>query len=315
MLRGLSRFRFLWEEVLIPLAESMIDGVERAVEEFEPAVVVADREALAGALVARRFHLRWATSATSWVALADPFGGFRRVGEWVVDRLARLQQEAGLVPVDWPDRSPDLILVYATRALIGDVPLPAACRLVGPALVGRVERTPFPWSELRDGPRILASIGTVNPGANTWFVPTVLEALDDASWQAVLVAPMELVPHPPPNVLVRPYVPQLSVLDTMNAVLCHAGANVTCESLSRGLPLVVVPIKDDQMHIAGDVVRAGAGIRARFGRVTPHELRTAVETVLTDPSYREAAGRIRTSFEEAGGAVAAADALERLTIA
>jgi UDP:flavonoid glycosyltransferase YjiC (YdhE family) len=75
---------------------------------------------------------------------------------------------------------------------------------------------------------------------------------------------------------------------------------------------VVAPIRDDQPVIAQQVVAAGAGVRVRFGRVRPRDIVDAVEDVLTRSSYREAARRIRASFEAAGGAAAAATALEAL---
>jgi UDP:flavonoid glycosyltransferase YjiC (YdhE family) len=85
-----------------------------------------------------------------------------------------------------------------------------------------------------------------------------------------------------------------------------------CETLAHGLPLVLAPIRDDQPVVADQVVRAGAGVRVRFGRVGPGELRAAVRQVLDEPLFRAAAGDIRRSFEAAGGASAAATQLEAL---
>jgi len=95
-------------------------------------------------------------------------------------------------------------------------------------------------------------------------------------------------------------------------VVSHGGHNTVCETLAHGLPLVLAPIRDDQPIVADQVVRAGAGRRVRFGRVRPDELLEAVRAVLLEPSYRDAAGVIRQSFLDAGGAAAAADALEAL---
>jgi UDP:flavonoid glycosyltransferase YjiC (YdhE family) len=50
----------------------------------------------------------------------------------------------------------------------------------------------------------------------------------------------------------------------------------------------------------------------RFGRVRAAELAAAVTTVLDDPSYRAAAGRVAESFRGAGGATEAALLVERL---
>jgi MGT family glycosyltransferase len=131
--------------------------------------------------------------------------------------------------------------------------------------------------------------------------------------QVILVAPHALIESPPDHVLVHDFVPQLDLLPILDAVVCHAGHNTVCETLAHGLPLVVAPIRDDQPVIARQVADAGAGIRVHFGRVGPTELRNAVTTLLDDPSYRAAARRVQTSFATAGGAIAAADHLEKLT--
>jgi MGT family glycosyltransferase len=114
------------------------------------------------------------------------------------------------------------------------------------------------------------------------------------------------------NVLVRPRIPQLDVLDHMDAVVSHGGHNTVCESLARGLPLVLAPIRDDQPIVTDQVVRAGAGLRVKFGRVSPEELADTLHRVLTEPSFRQAAASIRASFVQAGGAKSAADAVEDL---
>ena len=156
------------------------------------------------------------------------------------------------------------------------------------------------------------SLGTVNAERGTALYRVLAEALGQEALQVVLVAPPELAGPLPPNFLVRPRVPQLALLPRMNAVLCHGGHNTVCEALAEGLPLVVMPIRDDQPVIADQVVKAGAGIRLKFGRTRPDELRAAVRRALDEPALKEAAARIRGSFRAAGGAAAAAQALEGL---
>jgi MGT family glycosyltransferase len=158
------------------------------------------------------------------------------------------------------------------------------------------------------------SLGTLNGAAGHRFFMTVVDALADLGdeVQAVLVAPPGVVEDPPPHILVTDHVPQLALLPRLSAVVSHAGHNTVCETLAHGLPLVVAPIRDDQPIIAQQVVDAGAGIRVRFGRVRPAELRDALRTVLDDPSYSSAARRVRDSFTAAGGATTAADHLEKL---
>lgn len=310
--RGLESFQFLWEEVLIPLARGMMPGVERAIQEHRPDVVVVDHQALGGALACRKTGARWATLATTSASVIDPFADLPKIREWMETKIADLMTGAGLENVKNPDLSPKLVVVFSTTELIGRSDFPASFRFVGPSL-GRSETAEFPWDSLRDTKRILVSLGTVSSEVGEKFFRVVTDAFRDSTLQVILVAPTNLVSDAPDNFIVRERVPQLALLAKLDAVVCHAGHNTVCETLAHGLPLVVAPIRDDQPVVANQVVSAGAGVRIKYGRITPRALRDAVMRVLDDPTYRESAKKIAASFEAAGGAHAAADHLEGLT--
>lgn len=311
--RGLAAFQFLWEEFFIPLARGMRAGVERAIDEIRPDVLVVDQQALAGGLVARRRGVPWATFATTSAGLTDPLAGLPKVRAWLDAQIAALEAEAGLDPVADPDLSPHLVITFSTEALMGRAARSGPhIHGVGPAIAFRPETASFPFGALREGPRVLVSLGTVNFEVGERFYNVAIEALENEPIQVVLVAPERQLTRIPDNVIVRPFVPQLSLLPHMSAVVCHAGHNTVAETLWAGLPLVVLPIKDDQPVVAQQVADAGAGLRLKFGRVRPEELRDAVRRVLGEPSFREAARRIQRSFREAGGAARAADLLVEL---
>jgi MGT family glycosyltransferase len=312
-LRGLVAFKFLWEEFLLPLARIMLPEVEAALDSFQPQALAVDQQAVAGALVARRRGLPWATLATTSAGVSDPLTGLPLIRRWLADRLAALEQEAGLPPAENPDISPRLVIVFSTEALAGPSDrFPSQVQFVGPSISYRWDTVPFPWEALRECPRVLVSLGTVNVLFGGRFFATVVEALGDQPFQVILVAPPELVGSVPANILVRPLVPQLALLPHVSAVVCHGGHNTVCEALANGLPLIVAPIKDDQMIVAQQVVEAGAGVRVRFGRVRARDLRDAVLQVMSEPRFREAAGRVQQSFAAAGGSKAAADLLQGL---
>lgn len=311
-LRGLEGLVFLWEEVLIPLARSMLPGVRAAVRAFEPDVLVVDQQALAGALLARAEGLPWATFATTSADRAESLAGLPRVLAWTEERLAELQREHGLEPVREPENAPALVVVFSTAALVGDTGrFPPQYRFVGPSIHRRRSDVSFPWEALGEEPVVLVSLGTLNAERGARFFGAVREALADEPLQVVLVAPPELGPFPD-NFLVRPFVPQLELLPRVSAVVCHAGHNTVCEALAHGLPLVVAPIKDDQPVVAQQVADAGAGLRLSFTRPRPAQLREAVRRVLDEPAFRAAAARVRASFEAAGGAARTAELLEGL---
>jgi MGT family glycosyltransferase len=324
-MRGVAALEFLWSDFLRPLAAAMIPGVDSAVSGFEPDALVVDQQAFAGAIVARRHGLPWATSATTSAELVDPFRALPKVGEWVAQQLIELQTEAGLSEQAARNAgdlrfSEHITIAFTTAELTGPIVLPEGSGrvvMVGPSLSARAKNPhDQPDRELAEflasGRSVLVTLGTVNAEAGGRFFSAAIEAAEGSSWRAVVVAPQEIVQPVPGTAFVAPFIPQLYVLEHVDAVVCHAGHNTVCESLAQGLPLVVAPIRDDQPVIAEQVESCGAGVRVRFGRVRSPELRSAIDSVLDEPSYRLAAATVRSSFASAGGARAAAGSLEEL---
>jgi MGT family glycosyltransferase len=320
-LRGPASLKFLWADFLVPLGHQMVPGVEAAVDAYRPDVLVADQQAIGAALVGRRRGMTWATLATTSAEFDAPYAVMAGVGEWVSARLAEFAAAHGVPPGPTDLRfSEHLTLVATAASLLRTTGHPEHHAFVG-ALTG-ARRTPpdFPWEWLdRDSrPCVLVSLGTVTREAGGRFLTAAFDAVAamGETCRAVVVAPPGLFEDgrggAPDTVLVRAGVPQLELLRRMRAVVCHAGNNTVCEALARGLPLVVAPIRDDQPIVAEQVVRAGAGVRVRFGRATPAALRDALSQVLGAPGFHDAAARLAVDFAAAGGAPTAADRLEKI---
>ncbi len=315
--RGLESLQFLWESLLVPLARATRPRITEIIATYAPDVLVVDQQALGGALAARASGLPWATFATTSAGVTDPLAALPKVKSWVDAQLAELEREAGLTRAAAPgaaDLSPRCAIIFSTDALVGPLEqFPPHFHFVGPSISDRPDATPFPFEQLAPAQRrVLISLGTVSPDRAGDFYATCVSALAGGPWQAIVVAPDGRIPNPPANFIVRARVPQLALLPHCHAVICHAGHNTTVEALAHGLPLVVAPIRDDQPVIAEQVVRAQCGVRVKFGRLTPAALREALVRVLDEPSFAQAAARVRASFEAAGGATTAAKHLEGL---
>ena len=78
-------------------------------------------------------------------------------------------------------------------------------------------------------------------------------------------------------------------------VVTHAGHGTTIKALSRGVPLVCLPMGRDQNDVAARVVAAGAGVRLRPGSKAG-KVAKAIQEVLGDPAYAAAARRMAESI-------------------
>lgn len=317
---GLASVRSLWAEFVVPFARFTLPAVDKAVQAYRPDVLVVDQHALAGALVAERHGLPWATLASSSIELGQPFRKLPKVDAWIRGHLATLRAEAGLPDSEIPDLrfSPYLVVAFTSRGLTGELAFPDHFALVGPALTARPAGPDFPWDWLDQRRRhVLVTVGTMaenNATDSTDFYSRAVEALRPLGdrVQGIVIAPPGAIHDPPEHILVAPRVPLLELMPRLDAVVCHGGLNTVCEALSHGVPLVIAPLTRDQPINAAQVVAAGAGRRVSFARVRPDQLRAAVTAVLDDPAYRTAAGRLRDSLVAAGGAAAAAEHLQRL---
>lgn len=310
---GVESVKFLYEDVLIPLNRYMFRGISSILNTFPPDVVINDHQLFAGAMAAWQAGIPSATSVTAPAALTV-MEELPRVHEWGLNKIFALQKELGIREDRPLDCSDLLTLVFTSREFFGKTALPEHYRFVGPVLQDRRPVHSFDWEAFRrmgDRPGILISIGTTFDHEHKKdFFRKVIDAFGDEPLTVVVVSDPALFDEWPRNFLVQPSVPQLELLPCLDAVVCHAGHNTVCETLSQGLPLVVIPIAYDQSFVAGRVAASGSGIRLNFRRFKARHLNEAVREVLHNPAYKAAAGRLRASFESAGGVERAAGLLE-----
>ncbi|MGF1426763.1 macrolide family glycosyltransferase [Kitasatospora sp. LaBMicrA B282] len=185
-------------------------------------------------------------------------------------------------------------------------------RFVGPSLGGREAQGS--WQRPADDrPVVLVSLGTVFNRA-TEFYRSCLAAFEGSEFAVVMSIGARTDPASlgtlPANVEVHRSVPQLSVLAQAAAFVSHGGMGSTMEALALGTPMVVVPQMVEQELIADRVVELTLGQRLDPAAITPAALLAAVRTVGRDPRIADRLARMRRELRAAGGAAAAAEAIE-----
>ena len=78
--------------------------------------------------------------------------------------------------------------------------------------------------------------------------------------------------------------------------VCHGGAGPGYQALAEGTPVVGIPPSIDALLSAIAIRDAGAGLFLRAAKVTAAQIRAAVERVMREESFTQAAQRAAASF-------------------
>lgn len=316
-------------------AELELPDAQRAIAEVRPDGIVMDVQCEGGGYAAAASGLPWVQYCPYPPAIpskdAPPHGlGFRpargplgrardrfwhAVGRRLlaseVEARNRMRAPLGLPPLrryddQWRE-SDRFIAMTAEPYEYPRSDWPANVRLVGPGLWDPPAEPPS-WLAEETRPIILVTASTAFQ-KDAELIVTALEAFPNEDVALVVTT----AAHPPdsfratPNARVEKFLPHGPIIARAACVVCHGGQGITQKTLAAGVPVCVVPFSRDQFDVARRVEMADAGVRLHFKRLSPERLRAAVRTAM---SKRAAAERVARGFAAAGGAVAAADAVE-----
>ena len=88
--------------------------------------------------------------------------------------------------------------------------------------------------------------------------------------------------------------------------------NTTLESLNNGVPMVAIPITNDQPGVAARIAWTGTGEVIPLAKVTVKTLQTVIKKVLTEDSYKKNTLRLQEAMKQADGVNRAADIIEQV---
>ena len=173
--------------------------------------------------------------------------------------------------------------------------------------------TGFPWERLDGRPLIYASLGTLQNRLEHVF-RIIAEACAGLEAQLVLALGSKttwIAPNLPGNPIVIGYAPQLALLQRARLVITHGGLNTTLECLREGLPLIALPIANDQPGNAARIEHIGVGECIPLRKLTAPGLRNAVLRLLASPTHKERAVECAREIRRRNGPAEAAELIER----
>ncbi|MBC7894807.1 MAG: hypothetical protein H7066_05305 [Cytophagaceae bacterium] len=201
-------------------------------------------------------------------------------------------------------------VVYTTRAFQphGDSFDEQRTIFAGPCLVGD-----GPVTEAPDGDRVYLSLGTLFQGDGT-LLDLCVRALDSGPWRVTATrGGREVSTAAGSRVEWLAFADQREQLRRASVFVTHAGLGGVQESLLAGVPMLLLPQMSEQAMVAGRVAEVGAGIVLGAKDVSVESVRRAVEQLMTEPRYRDAAMQQGVAMRRDAASHSAAEAILAFT--
>jgi zeaxanthin glucosyltransferase len=176
----------------------------------------------------------------------------------------------------------------------------------------------FPWDWLNGRPLVFASLGSMAAGGDLPLLHSAMSACRELDVQLVMTlgkwrdrksSMRERLGSVPDNVMVVDFAPQLAILDRADLFITHAGVNSVLEAICRAVPMVAVPSRGDTPAMGSRIERAGIGVRTT-PRASAEQMRSLIQRVLEEKSFRRSAESLRDAMIAAGGVRRAAEIAE-----
>jgi zeaxanthin glucosyltransferase len=173
----------------------------------------------------------------------------------------------------------------------------------------------FPWDRLNRKPLIYASMGTIRNDL-PWVFRAIVTACAFFDVQLVLslgggrVRPADLGPLPDDTIVVD-YAPQIDLIRRSSLAITCGGLNTTLDCVASGVPMVAIPVAEDQPGIAARIEVARIGKVVPVRTLSAIRLRGAIRNVYRDTIYASTIRRLQSKVNAIDGVGKAAQIIEQ----
>lgn len=313
----------------------------RTMEAIGADAVIADEMEAAGGLVAEHLRLPFVSVANAVSVRREPLvpspflpfdfdasaRGLRRnrsaerIGDLLMNEHSRtIAQHAESFGLRQKHRLQDCLSPFAELSQVVksiDFPraeLPPTFHHVGPIRLPEAEEAALQLPIEKGRPFVFASFGTLQ-GIRFRLFRKVAAACRQLGYQLLVAHCGGLRPGECERLgatWVTDFAPQRAALARADLLVTHAGANTVLDALATGVPMLALPMAFDQPGMAARVVHAGVGLRLSSRFATARRIRHALRRLTEDDAFRQRASEVGREVREAGGALRAANVIERV---
>ncbi len=199
--------------------------------------------------------------------------------------------------------------------------IPDHIHFIGPILPRPASEFSPPdwWDDLHSGrPVVHVTQGTLETNVDDLLRPTI-DGLGDEDVLVVATTggqPVDgLANNLPKNARLERFIPHGHLLPHVDVMITNGGYGGTQYALAHGIPLVAAGRTQDKPEVCARIAWAGAGIDLKTQSPRPEQVKEAVKTILSDPTYKQKAQVIQRDYARYDAPKRAAELLEGLLAA
>lgn len=304
----------------IRITRSMNDFLEQEFQSFQPDVVYTDSVCFWGKLNAWKHQVPMVVSTSTFAfnqmssrymksslkEMADLLFGMPRVSR----ELKKLEPYGfhvkNVFSLIQNDNDTDTVVYTSRRFQPCADSFSEHYAFVGPSVFSELQ----PEKE-KERPLIYISLGTVINDRPDFYTKC-MDALKDLNADVVIscgnAIDREALGELPEQIKVYPYVDQLAVLAKADVFITHCGMNSVSESLYMATPMALYPQTNEQCAVARRATEIGAGML--LAEDSSEGIRAAVQEILNNKAYANAAADCSADFRACSGPAGAAEFIE-----
>ena len=345
---GIAQMQHDIKNIFIEFIRGAVVDLEAELRKHPADVLVADNASAVVEAVHQKLGIPWAVYGMSVNSMSSrdtapfglalppsstPLGRLRnKFLNWLVERVIfreageynqQLRREIGIPPLRRSifDFTKDADLYLQSGVPSFDYPrtdLPENVHFLGaPIPEPPAGWTPPSWWGQLFGKRvILVTQGTINNDFDQLIRPAI-RALANENVLVIVTTgsknPEDVEIDPlPANVRVERFIPYAHLMPHVDLLLTNGGFGSIQIALAHGVPVVAIGKTEDKAEIANRVNHAGVGIGLKVLIPTETQIRDAVRTVMSTPTYAARAEAMRYELSGLDAAKIGADLLEEL---